>query len=68
MSAFEFKREDERIQNIGENAEAKPDKVKQECVISNKVYDSCRQPNCKLLHLHLKPLHPLNDFNKAHRS
>ena len=43
MSAFEFKREDERIQTIGENVDCKPDKVKQECVISNKVYDSCRQ-------------------------
>jgi len=49
MSAFEFKREDERIQAIGESAELRSgphDKVRQECIIANKVYDSCRQQYC----------------------
>ncbi|MCL2874091.1 MAG: hypothetical protein FWE29_04075 [Defluviitaleaceae bacterium] len=49
MSAFEFKREDERIQTIGESADLKSapnDKIRQECIIANKVYDRCRQQYC----------------------
>jgi hypothetical protein len=46
MSAFEFKREDERIQNVCENRDSKVSRLRQECIIAHKVYDSCRHQYC----------------------
>ncbi len=43
MSAFELKKdEDKSFVHCSE----KHDKVKQECIIALKVYDSCRQQDC----------------------
>lgn len=56
MGAFELNsardkhKEKEQEQVLGVSETLGASKVKQECIIALKVYDSCRQPDCQTLH------------------
>ncbi len=52
MSAFELRNDEERVIGTSNNSHShcgddlRPDRLRQECIIAFKVYDSCRQQDC----------------------
>ncbi len=49
MSAFELKKDEDRFSDCEKHEKHAHDRLRQECIIALKVYDSCRQPHCKIL-------------------
>ncbi len=49
MSAFELKKDEDRSFDCDKDVKHAHDRLRQECIIALKVYDSCRQPQCKVL-------------------
>ncbi len=52
MAAFELnKQHHEKDCDDVQGVSLDPRRLREECIIALKVYDSCRQPDCKHLHL-----------------
>jgi hypothetical protein len=53
MATFEFNNTAPQAQETRvASAALDPRRLREECIIAFKVYDACRQPDCKTLHRH----------------